>query len=98
VDESKIRAGLRLALTSPAGGSDQLLAVYVELEAPPSPEQASVLRRVGASGTIEGHEIITARMSRADIRELSDLPWVMAISPCERLRTLSDTSDILATP
>jgi hypothetical protein len=52
------------------------------------PEQVTVLSQVGATGTIEGHKIITASMGRGEIDALSDQPWVVAISLSEKLRTL----------
>ncbi|MCX5395220.1 hypothetical protein [Streptomyces sp. NBC_00094] len=89
MSQGKLRGRLRLALMSPADASDDRLLVYIELADVPSPEQVALLRQVGATGTIEGHKIITASMSKGEIEPLSREPWVISISLSEMLRMLS---------
>lgn len=89
MDYHKFDAPLASALEESTAPDRRELLVFLHAREVPNANQCDMLQRLGVALS-PGRKIFTARLSAAEIRRLSNEPWIMMIRLSQRLRALGD--------
>lgn len=81
---AKIDAGLASALEDVTAGDEPIL-VTVRTARPPTPREQAEFRRLGGVVAEPGLPVLTAKLTREGIAQLSEKPWVRLLTFSRRL-------------
>src|SRR5262245_60286963 len=82
---TKIAAGLASALSDPSAGDDEEYLVSVRTARPLTPTEQSEFRQLGGVGVDSKLPVLSAKLPRGKISELSEKPWVRLLTLSRRL-------------
>jgi hypothetical protein len=82
----KIDAGLASALSDPPTREDEMLLISVRTARPLTPAEQAEFCQLGGIGADAEVPVLSARLPRAKIGELSEKPWVRRLSLSRRLK------------
>jgi hypothetical protein len=88
MDYQKLDAPLASALTDQQEAEDQTWEVFIHTQHVPSASEEAHLRRLGVAGDIQ-NTIVTARLSKQAIDELTNQPWIRVLKLSQKLRPLT---------
>jgi hypothetical protein len=85
-DHRKLDAKLAAVLSDESERGQPAFEVFVHLDAKCGAEEIAKLAALGVRGVTRGRSVLTARLSRDAIAELSDQPWVSQLRLSQKLR------------
>ena len=88
MDYAKLDPGLQTALAQESTGAGRVLEVFVQTKGDPGPDAIEFLQRVGVRNVRPNRKVFTAQLAADVLDELSEQPWVMALTLSAPLRTL----------
>jgi hypothetical protein len=88
MDYAKLDPGLQMALAQESTGAGRVLDVFVQTRDDPGPDAMEFLQRIGVRNVRPNRKVFTAQLTAEKLDELSEQPWVMALTLSTPLRTL----------
>ena len=92
MDYQKLDAPLVSALSESPHGEENVWEVFIHLTHRPNPSQIAFLHRLGVTAN-SGNEIVSARVSKPVMDELTSQPWIRVLKLSRKLRPLSDEAN-----
>jgi hypothetical protein len=88
MDYQKLDAPLASALTENLNEEEPTWEVFIHTQHSPSTSEEALLRRLGVTGDVR-NTVLTARLSKSAIDELTNQPWVKVLKLSQKLRPLT---------
>jgi hypothetical protein len=89
VDYGKLDPGLQMALEHPQARGHRVLSVFVQTNGAPGPDAVALLERIGVRDIRPNRRVYTANVEAHVLDELSEQPWVRALTLSSPLRPLT---------
>jgi hypothetical protein len=86
---NKLDPGLQVALESADASVGRVLDVFVQTDGSQGPEAIAVLERMGVRNVRPHKKVFTAQLAANVLDELSEQPWVRALTLSTPLRPLT---------